>query len=97
MVLGMVCFDHHIGKVVAFERACRHCDSLLTEIRYGGSLGADQRGTRRAAMIERGQWAVIKGALARALGAIEARNQPRIGVEGMGTKATNGAIDIQLS
>ena len=96
VIFRVVGRDDHIGKMVTSKCASRHSNFLLAKVLDGGSLGTDQRRPRRAAVVQRGQRAVVEGALTRALGAIKSSNQPRIGVERMGAKATNTAINIQL-
>ena len=93
----MICGHHHIGKVVALKGAGPNRDGLLAKVLNRCALGARQRRTRRTAVIERCQRAVVERVPARPLGAVKPRHQPGIGVGCTGTKATNAPANVELS
>ena len=92
----MIGGHHHIGKVVARKATGSNRNGLLTKILNSCALRARQRWTRRAAVIERCQRALLERMLTRPLGTFKPRHQPGIGVERVGAKTANGAVNIEL-
>ena len=86
----------HVGKMVARKSAGPNRNGLLAKILNRGALGARQRRTRRAAVVERRQRAVLERMLTRPLGTVKPRHQPSVGVERVGAKTANGAVNIKL-
>ena len=90
----MVGGHHHVSKVMALKAARPNRDGLFAKVFNRCALGARQRRTRRAAVVERRQRAVVERMLTRPLGTVKPRYQPGVGVERVGAKAANGAVNI---
>ena len=92
----MIGGQHDVGKVVARKATGSNRNGLLVKILDRCPQRARQRWTRRAAVIERCQRAVVERVLTRPLGTVKPRHKPSIGVERVGAKTADGAVNIQL-